>query len=171
LRRTKIKSLKVLAKIATKLRAEGKIVVFTNGCFDILHSGHVQYLEKAKDTGDYLIVGLNSDSSVRKIKGKNRPIVSESDRAEVLAGLQSVDFVVLFGQDTPLKTIQALKPDVLIKGGDWSKDKIVGADFVIKHGGRVETVTLKAGRSTTNIIERIKKQVLNERDSSRTMCK
>jgi len=169
LRRTKIKSLKELAKITNQLKAKGKKIVFTNGCFDILHSGHVQYLEKAKNSGDYLIVALNSDYSIKRIKGDGRPIVPELDRAKVLAGLESVDFVVLFNQDTPLKTIQTLKPDILIKGGDWSKDKIVGADFVQKSGGKVKTVKLRAGRSTTNIIEKIKKQVLNEKSNSRKM--
>ncbi len=171
LRRTKIKSLKELSKTAGKLKAAGKKIVFTNGCFDILHYGHVQYLEKAKNSGDILVVAINSDSSIRRIKGKNRPIISQRDRARVLAGLESVDFVVIFNQDTPLKTIQAINPDILIKGGDWSKDKIVGADFVRNKGGKITTVKLAAGRSTTNIIEKIKKIALNEKSKSRKMSK
>ena len=151
----KIKRLSELKRIVSGLKQEGKKIVFTNGCFDILHSGHVQYLEKAKSKGDILIVAVNTDASIRKIKGNNRPINKQSDRTKVLAGLSCVDYVVLFNQDTPLSTIQALKPDVLIKGADWNKDNIVGAGFVSGYGGRVATIKLLAGRSTTNIIKKI----------------
>lgn len=152
---TKIKTLGQLKKIAASLRSKKKIIVFTNGCFDLLHYGHVKYLEEAKLKGDILIVGLNSDSSVKKIKGKNRPIVNEADRLRVLAGLGCVDFVTLFNEDTPLKIIQALKPDILVKGADWHKTNIVGSEIVSRCGGKVATIKLAAGRSTTNIIKKI----------------
>jgi len=152
---TKIISRLVLSRKIPKLKARGKKIVFTNGCFDILHYGHVRYLENAKAGGDILIVGLNSDASVKKIKGKGRPVVNQNDRARVLAGLASVDYVVIFAEDTPLQTIRMLKPDVLIKGADWNKDKIVGADLVSSYGGKVATVELAKGRSTTNLIKKI----------------
>ena len=155
--KSKIKSSKNLVRTLSALRSKGKRIVFTNGCFDILHYGHVMYLEKAKRSGDCLIVGINSDLSVKKIKGPNRPIVNEFDRARVLAGLQSVDFVVIFNEETPLKLIQALKPDVLIKGYDWKNKGIVGSDFVKSYGGKVLTVKLAKGRSTTNLIKQIAK--------------
>jgi rfaE bifunctional protein nucleotidyltransferase chain/domain len=151
----KIKNPGELKVIIKKLKENGKIIVFTNGCFDILHYGHVMYLKKAKAKGDYLIVGLNSDSSVRKIKGNTRPIVDEKDRAGVLAALESVDFVVIFKEDTPLRIIRELKPDILIKGSDWNKKTIVGADFLKSYGGKVKTVKLAQGRSTTGIIRKI----------------
>ena len=154
---TKVKKLASLKRIAAALNKKGRKIVFTNGCFDILHYGHVMYLEKAKRSGDCLIVGINSDLSVKKIKGPNRPIVNEFDRARVLAGLQSVDFVVIFNEETPLKLIQALKPDVLIKGYDWKNKGIVGSDFVKSYGGKVLTVKLAKGRSTTNLIKQIAK--------------
>lgn len=154
---TKIKKLEALKRIRAELRKSKKKVVFTNGCFDILHYGHVMYLEKAKEKGDVLIVGLNSDSSVRKIKGKGRPIVNELDRARVLAGLESVDYVVIFGRETPLEIIKALKPDVLIKGSDWKNKGIVGSDLVKSCGGKVLTINLASGRSTTNLIKKIGK--------------
>jgi D-beta-D-heptose 7-phosphate kinase/D-beta-D-heptose 1-phosphate adenosyltransferase len=130
-------------------------VVFTNGCFDILHYGHVKYLQDARRKGDYLVVAVNSDSSIKKIKAKNRPVIKQSDRAKTVAALASVDFVVLFNQDNPLCLIKALKPDILIKGADWSKRKIIGADFVASYGGKVLTVNLVKGRSTSAIIEKI----------------
>ena len=154
---TKVKKLASLKRIAAALNKKGRKVVFTNGCFDILHYGHVMYLEKSKRSGDCLIVGINSDLSVKKIKGPNRPIVNEFDRARVLAGLQSVDFVVIFYEETPLKLIQTLKPDVLIKGSDWKNKGIVGSDFVKSYGGKVLTVKLAKGRSTTNLIKQIAK--------------
>lgn len=136
-------------------RKAGKLIAFTNGCFDILHVGHVRYLQKAKGPDRILIVGLNSDVSVKKIKGPKRPIVQETDRAEVLAGLDCVDFVILFSESTPLKLIEALKPDVLIKGADWKGKGIVGEDVVKAHGGRVELMTYVENRSSTNIIDKI----------------
>ncbi|MFA5275777.1 MAG: D-glycero-beta-D-manno-heptose 1-phosphate adenylyltransferase [Candidatus Omnitrophota bacterium] len=154
---TKIKKLRRLKKITKALRRKGKKIVFTNGCFDILHFGHVMYLEKAKAKGDYLVVAINSDSSVRSIKGLKRPVVNEFDRARVLAGLQSVDFVVVFDEKTPLTVIRALEPDVLVKGSDWKGKGIVGADFVKSYGGKVKTVKLAKGRSTTNLIKKIAK--------------
>ncbi|MGA2774786.1 MAG: D-glycero-beta-D-manno-heptose 1-phosphate adenylyltransferase [Candidatus Omnitrophota bacterium] len=154
---TKVKKLGSLKKLIRALKARGKKIVFTNGCFDILHYGHVMYLEKAKAKGDCLVVAINSDSSVRKIKGLGRPVVNEFDRARVLAGLQSVDFVVVFGEKTPLKIIQVLEPDILVKGSDWKGRGIVGADFVKSYGGRVKTVKLAKDRSTTNLIKKIAK--------------
>ena len=150
-----IADLDQMISIVRRLRAEGKRIVFTNGCFDIIHRGHVDYLGKAKALGDILIVGLNSDSSVRKIKGEDRPIISEGDRAAVLSQLRSVDFVVPFDDATPEKLIHALVPDVLVKGADWRREDIVGADFVERHGGEIATIPLTEGRGTTRIIERI----------------
>lgn len=138
-----------------RLKQEGKRIVFTNGCFDILHYGHIKYLADAKAKGDYLVVALNSDASVNKIKGKKRPIVGQADRLRTVAALASVDFVVLFAQKDPLKVIKALSPDILIKGSDWSKKNIVGADFVESYGGKVLTVNLVKGRSTSALIEKI----------------
>jgi rfaE bifunctional protein nucleotidyltransferase chain/domain len=132
------------------------LTVFTNGCFDILHPGHVDYLERASALGDILVVGLNSDRSVKNIKGNFRPVNREEDRARVLAALACVDFVILFDSDTPLELIRNLVPDVLIKGGDWPKEKIVGRDTVIKAGGRVLSLDLLPGYSTTDLINRIR---------------
>ena len=132
-----------------------KKVVFTNGCFDILHAGHVRYLKKARSLGSVLVVGLNSDSSVRAIKGATRPIVPQRERAEVLSALECVDFVVLFNDPTPLKLIESIKPDILAKGADWAARDIAGAGIVKKSGGRVARITLVKGRSTTNIIRRV----------------
>ncbi len=152
---TKITGLERLRKKIPQLKAAGKKIVFTNGCFDLLHYGHVQYLENAKKAGDILIVGVNSDTSVSAIKGKHRPIVNEKDRMRVVAGLESVNYVVLFKENTPLKIIMAIRPDVLVKGADWSKDKIVGADFVTGYGGRVAVIKLAKGRSTSKLIKKI----------------
>jgi rfaE bifunctional protein nucleotidyltransferase chain/domain len=139
------------------LRNDGKKIAFTNGCFDILHVGHVRYLREARKTGDVLVLALNSDSSVRLIKGEKRPLVSEEERAEVLAALEFVDFVTIFTEATPLELICYLKPDILIKGGDWPEDKVVGRDEVKKWGGRVAIIPEVEGKSTTNIVEKIKK--------------
>jgi rfaE bifunctional protein nucleotidyltransferase chain/domain len=133
-------------------------LVFSNGCFDLLHRGHVEILYAARSFGDALVVGLNSDASVRRLKGEGRPVVSEEDRAYVLAGLACVDAVALFDEDTPLELILALRPDVLVKGGDYAEDSIVGAAEVRAAGGEVRTVPLVAGRSTTNILERGRKR-------------
>ncbi len=135
----------------------GKTVVFTNGCFDILHAGHVQYLEKAKALGDMLVVAINSDASVRRLKGERRPINSEQDRAYILSRLKPVDLVVLFDDDTPLRVIEALLPDVLVKGNDWAIENIVGKDVVEAAGGEVRTIEFLDGRSTTGTIEKILK--------------
>jgi len=136
---------------------KGMKVVFSNGCFDILHPGHVDYLERARKLGDKLVIGLNSDTSVRRIKGDGRPIVAEEGRAKVLAGLQFVDLITLFEEDTPLRLIENTIPDILVKGSDYSVDQIVGADIVINKGGKVETLPLVEGYSTTLIMNKIVK--------------
>jgi D-beta-D-heptose 7-phosphate kinase/D-beta-D-heptose 1-phosphate adenosyltransferase len=131
-------------------------IVFTNGCFDILHAGHVQYLEEAKLLGDMLIVGLNSDASVRRLKGKERPINTEIDRAIVLAGLQSINYVIIFEEDTPYNLINEIKPDVLVKGGDWKTGEIVGSDIVESYNGIVKSLSFKKGISSTQIINKMR---------------
>jgi D-beta-D-heptose 7-phosphate kinase/D-beta-D-heptose 1-phosphate adenosyltransferase len=138
-----------------KAQAEGLKVVFTNGCFDVLHLGHVQYLSKARELGDLLVVGLNSDSSVRKLKGEGRPVVAETDRAGVLCALSSVDYVCIFEEDTPDALIRLVSPDVLVKGGDYRPGDIVGADFVRGKGGAVHVIPTLPGRSTKLLIETI----------------
>jgi D-beta-D-heptose 7-phosphate kinase/D-beta-D-heptose 1-phosphate adenosyltransferase len=151
----KIKSLHELKNIVLRLKAAGKTVVFTNGCFDLLHYGHINYLEAAKAQGDALIVALNTDASIRKIKGKLRPLVILADREKVIAALACVDYVVSFNEKTPLKIIENLKPDILVKGADWKKEAIVGAEIVKKCGGKVVTIELVKGRSTSNLIKKI----------------
>jgi D-beta-D-heptose 7-phosphate kinase/D-beta-D-heptose 1-phosphate adenosyltransferase len=153
----KVVSLKELLSIRAQLRREDKKVVFTNGCFDILHRGHVDYLAKAKSLGDVLIVGLNADDSVRKLKGDARPIVEQEDRAAVLAALASVDYVCVFEEETPAELIRAIVPDILVKGGDWGVNEIVGRDVVEGAGGMVRTIEFLPNRSTTKIIEKIVK--------------
>jgi len=145
-----------ISKISTELKKQGKTIVFTNGCFDIIHLGHIYYLSEAKKLGDYLIIGLNTDSSVKKLKGPERPINSEQDRAMVLDALKSVDFVVLFDEDTPLELIREISPNILVKGGDYKADEIVGADFMKQHNGKVMIIPYLQGKSTTKIIEKIK---------------
>ena len=140
-----------------RLRAAGRRVVFTNGCFDILHVGHAQYLAQARALGDVLVVGLNSDASVRRNKGPLRPIMPEADRADLLLALRCVDYVVLFDEDTPLELIEALLPDVLVKGRDWAH-QVVGREAVEAAGGRVVLADLVAGRSTTDIIARVRER-------------
>lgn len=130
-------------------------VVFTNGCFDLLHAGHVAYLQEAASLGDFLIVGLNSDESVRRLKGDLRPINPQNERKAVLEGLACVDKVVIFEEDTPLQLIEQIKPDVLVKGGDWSPEQIVGSDFVLARGGQVRSLRFVQGLSSTNMIEKI----------------
>jgi rfaE bifunctional protein nucleotidyltransferase chain/domain len=137
------------------LKKAGKKIVFTNGCFDFLHIGHVRYLKAARAEGDVLVVGVNSDHSVRKIKGPRRPVVPENERAEVLASLACVEFVTLFDEPDPLVTIRLLMPDVLVKGADWEEDAIVGRDVVEAKGGRVVRIPLTEGASTSRIIEKI----------------
>ena len=137
------------------LKSQHKKIVFTNGCFDLLHIGHVRYLQQAQSLGDFLVVGVNSDASVKRLKGESRPLQVEEDRAQILAALGCVGATVLFEQDTPLELIQKISPNVLVKGGDWSKDQIVGADWVLDHGGEVQSLQFVDGRSTTKIINKI----------------
>lgn len=152
----KLKTADELKAICAQARAKGKKVVFTNGCFDLLHRGHLHTLREAKACGDILIVALNSDRSVRGLKGSGRPILPESDRAELIGALEMVDYVTLFDEPDPYNLIAALVPDVLAKGGDWGPDKIVGADIVEQNGGRVAVIPYLKGFSTTEIIERIR---------------
>jgi rfaE bifunctional protein nucleotidyltransferase chain/domain len=144
-----------LAKIRAQLRVDRKKVVFTNGCFDILHRGHVEYLLKSKALGDVLVVGVNTDNSMRRIKGPLRPIVPQDDRAFLVAHLSPVDYVCLFDEETPLALISSLVPDILVKGADWSVDTIVGKDVVERAGGKVTTIDLVPNHSTSSIIEQI----------------
>ena len=153
----KIKDIAAAKALVQKWKQEGKKVVFTNGCFDILHLGHVDYLEKARALGDKLILGLNTDDSVGRFKGPNRPIQDQNSRAHVLASLQFIDLVVFFNEDTPLGIISELLPNVLVKGSDYLAENIVGADVVKRSGGVVKTIDFVPGYSTTRIIEKIKK--------------
>jgi len=140
-----------------ELRKKGKKIAFTNGCFDILHVGHVRYLREAKKSADVLVLALNSDASVRSIKGEKKPLVPEKERAEILAALEFIDFVIIFPELTPLELINYLKPDILIKGGDWPEEKVVGREEIKKWGGRMKIIPEIKGKSTTNIVEKIKK--------------
>ncbi|MGC9337308.1 MAG: D-glycero-beta-D-manno-heptose 1-phosphate adenylyltransferase [Candidatus Cloacimonadia bacterium] len=144
-----------ISHIINKLRREGKKIVFTNGCFDIIHRGHVEYLYQARKFGDVLIVGLNSDDSIYRIKGEGRPINSQEDREIVLDALKPVDYVVVFDDDTPLKLIKLILPDVLVKGSDWKPEEIVGAEIVKMNDGEVKTVAVVPGKSTTVLISKI----------------
>jgi rfaE bifunctional protein nucleotidyltransferase chain/domain len=153
----KVKSIEELKELIKKRREKGQIMVFTNGCFDILHVGHIHYLSSARSLGDFLVVGLNSDESVKKIKGSLRPINSEKERAYALSALECVDYIVFFDEETPEKLIKELKPDILVKGADWEEEKIVGATFVKSYGGKVERIPFKFDVSTTKIIEKILK--------------
>ncbi|MDB5258130.1 MAG: rfaE2 [Chitinophagaceae bacterium] len=152
----KILSLDDAQKQVAEWKNEGNEVVFTNGCFDIVHLGHVDYLEKASRLGQKMVVALNTDKSVSQLKGPERPINNEYARARIIASLGFVDAVILFGEETPLSAIETLVPDILVKGNDYTIDKIVGADFVLEHGGKVETIPLVAGYSTTNIVSKLK---------------
>ncbi|MBC7485752.1 MAG: D-glycero-beta-D-manno-heptose 1-phosphate adenylyltransferase [Cytophagaceae bacterium] len=154
---TKILSLDDAQKQVAEWKNQGNEVVFTNGCFDILHLGHVDYLEKASKLGQKMVVALNTDKSVSQLKGPERPINNEYARARIIASLGFVDAVILFGEETPLSAIETLIPDILVKGNDYTIDKIVGADFVLEHGGKVETIPLVEGYSTTNIVSKLKK--------------
>jgi D-beta-D-heptose 7-phosphate kinase/D-beta-D-heptose 1-phosphate adenosyltransferase len=131
-----------------------KKIVFTNGCFDWLHVGHVRYLQQARSLGDILVVGINSDASVSRLKGPTRPVQTESDRAEILAGLAAVNFTAIFTEDTPLELIKKVKPDILVKGGDWKPENIVGSDFVLSYGGKVQSLQFVDGKSTTSLIKK-----------------
>ncbi|MFH1214144.1 MAG: D-glycero-beta-D-manno-heptose 1-phosphate adenylyltransferase [Candidatus Neomarinimicrobiota bacterium] len=138
-----------------RLQAEGRKVVFTNGCFDILHVGHIELLEAARRLGDVLIVGINSDASVRRLKGPHRPVTDETDRARILAALAVVDFVVVFGEDTPQVLIGEIIPDILVKGGDYNLDTIIGRDIVESHGGQIVVFPLVQGKSTSDLINKL----------------
>jgi len=144
-----------IKKLVAGLRKRGRKIVFTNGVFDILHYGHVNYLARARRLGDVLIVGMNRDASVKRIKPGNRPIQNEKDRARILASLRQVDYVIMFGEETPEKLIRLIKPDILAKGADYKLSDIVGADFVKSYGGRVRRIPLVRGRSTTDLIKKM----------------
>ena len=161
--KTKIIKLPALKRKIAQLKRSRRKIAFTNGCFDILHMGHVNYLEQAKKNDRILIVGMNSDRSVKKIKGSDRPIVGEKQRAAILAALACIDYVVLFNEETPLKLIEAVKPDILIKGADWKKKGIVGSEHVRVHGGKIEYIKFVPGLSSTKIIERIAKSAKKKR--------
>jgi len=152
---SKIYSREKLKEELDRHRTRGEKVVFTNGCFDILHVGHTRYLREARKMGDVLVLALNSDTSVRAIKGEHRPLISEDERADVVASLESVDYVIIFNEHTPLELIEYLKPDILVKGGDWKEENVVGRESVEKWGGRVVIIPEVRGASTTNIIERL----------------
>ena len=153
----KIKERIELLRIIKNLKAKGKRIVFTNGCFDLLHIGHVRYLEKARTLGDALVVGVNSDSSVRKLKGPKRPVLPAKERAEILSGLGCVDYITIFDELDPLKLITSLHPNVLVKGGDWTKEQIVGREVLERSGGKVVIIRFVKGASTSTLIETILK--------------
>ncbi len=154
---SKIKAARALTQYINRLKKSGRHIVFTNGCFDILHPGHIAYLKKAKALGDVLVIGLNSDTSVRRLKGKGRPILPQRKRAEILASLEVVDFVTVFGEPTPIRLIKNIRPHILVKGADWNKKDIVGKTFVESHGGCVKRIPYIKGYSTTSIIKKILK--------------
>jgi D-beta-D-heptose 7-phosphate kinase/D-beta-D-heptose 1-phosphate adenosyltransferase len=153
--REKIKAKEDLQRIVDNLKAKRKRIVFTNGCFDLLHVGHIRYLEEAKALGDILVVGINSDRSVRNIKGPLRPILPEEERAEILSGLGCVDYITIFDEADPLKLISSLQPHILVKGGDWTKETTVGKEVVERSGGEVIILPFVQGASTSNLIEAI----------------
>jgi len=156
--RSSVLPLRKLLLILRRLKKQGKRIAFTNGCFDLLHIGHLTYLEQIKRRADILVVGVNSDASVRGLKGPGRPVVPARERARLVAALKPVDFVMIFSEPTPLKVIRAIRPDLLAKGGDWKADRIVGAEFVKSYGGRVAVIPYVAGHSTTRLIERGKRR-------------
>lgn len=156
MRKQKIYPAQELKALVDQLRQQGQRVVFTNGCFDLLHPGHLHTLYTAKAQGDILVVGINADASVRKLKGEGRPIFTEEERAVILSALEMVDFVTIFAEETPLELIRLLEPDVLVKGGDWTPKTVVGREVVERRGGKVVVVPYQAGFSTTTIIERIR---------------
>jgi D-glycero-beta-D-manno-heptose 1-phosphate adenylyltransferase len=157
-----------IADVIKSLKAESKKIVFTNGVFDIIHRGHIEYLTEAKNLGDVLIVGMNSDTSVKIIKGEKRPIVNEENRAYVLANLKPVDFVIIFSEDNPYNVINVVKPDILVKGADWPDDKIIGADIVKQNGGKVKRIKFVENNSSTNIIDEIIKKFCIQSGESST---
>ena len=152
----KVVTLNEAIERAENWQSEGKKIVFTNGCFDIVHLGHIDYLEKARNLGDKLILGLNTDASVKRLKGESRPVVNEYARSRMMAAFEFIDAVVLFDEPTPKELIEKVKPDILVKGDDYTIETIVGADFVIAKGGEVKTIPLVKGYSTTSLIEKIK---------------
>ena len=154
----KIFNADALSRKLALLRAKGKRIVFTNGCFDIIHVGHVDYLTKSRNMGDVLVIGLNSDASVRRLKGNGRPINKETDREKVLSALFFVDYVTIFDEDTPELLVRKLKPDIMVKGGDWKGRQVAGADFVRSRGGRLAIVPLVKGYSTTSVVKKIAKK-------------
>ena len=151
----KIRTLEAAKDRCNQMKRTGKRIVFTNGCFDILHPGHTRYLAAARELGDFLVVAINSDASVRNIKGPKRPIIDEQARAELVAALECVDMVLIFEEDNPLRVIQNLLPDILVKGGDWAADEIIGSDVVKNRGGEVKRIPLVTGCSTTDIIDKV----------------
>ena len=154
----KIKTWHQLAEACEALKSKGLKIVFTNGCFDVIHRGHVQYLEEARACGDVLIVGLNSDDSIKRLKGSSRPINPEMDRLMVIAALESVSFVTLFAEDTPYELIQQILPSILVKGGDWKAEDIVGSDIVLNSGGEVKSLSFVEGKSSTAIINKLNQE-------------
>ena len=152
----KLKSVEELKSIASQAKARGQKVVFTNGCFDILHRGHLHVLREAKALGDLLIVAVNSDGSVKRLKGPSRPVIGEAGRSELIAALEMVDYVTLFAETDPRRLIEEIQPDILAKGGDWRRDQVVGADIVERNGGKVAVIPYLKGFSTTEIIERVR---------------
>jgi rfaE bifunctional protein nucleotidyltransferase chain/domain len=158
----KIKTLASLSKIIKQAKKRNNIIVFTNGCFDLFHYGHLVSLRKAKKYGDILIVGVNSDSSVKKLKGKNRPVFSQKERVSIICSLEFVDYCVIFKEETPEKIIKFLKPDIIIKGSDYKEEQVVGYDFVKRYGGKVVLLPLVKGFSTTEIIKKIKNENLKD---------
>lgn len=156
---TKIQDLQTAKQTVTKWKDEGHSIVFTNGCFDLLHLGHIDYLEKAAFLGDKLVVGINTDNSVSTNKGSLRPVTDEVSRSRIIAGLEFVDLVILFEEDTPYNLIAAILPDILVKGNDWLAENIIGADLVQDNGGKIQTIELVKGYSTSNIINKIQSSV------------
>jgi len=153
----KIKGPGYLKKITDRYVRKGRTIGFTNGCFDILHPGHISLLQRAKTLGDRLVVGLNTDRSISRIKGPLRPILAQEDRAAILSALNCVSLVVMFGEDTPLKVLKALKPDILVKGGDYTPETVVGADLMLSWGGQVEVLSLFEDKSTSAIVDKIRR--------------
>lgn len=155
---SKILSLRKLSSLIKVLKKKGKKIIFTNGCFDLIHPGHIKIFKEAKKHGDVLIVGINSDRSVRKIKGNRRPLLNLKARQEVLASIALIDYIITFTQTTPLHLIKKIKPAVLVKGGDWPKKHIIGSSFIKSYGGKVVRVRLKKGYSTTRLLEKMQKK-------------
>jgi rfaE bifunctional protein nucleotidyltransferase chain/domain len=155
--RLKIKELSDARKEVQRLRSDNKKIIFTNGCFDILHIGHTRYLYAARELGDFLIVAVNSDQSVKAIKGPDRPVMNQSERSEILASLECVDMVIIFDEDNPMEVIRYLMPDILVKGGDWKEEDIIGADVVKAAGGEIHRIPFVAGYSSSEIIKKIMK--------------